>query len=106
MGILNVENLSLSKNHNFILDGVNIDVRQGRIHAIVGPNGAGKSSLAFSIMGLEGYRDVEGELKFKGERINELNAEERANRGITLAWQEPARYEGLTVRKFIGAASR
>ena len=105
MSLLEAENLSLFIEGNTILDEVTMKVKEGSVNALVGPNGAGKSSLAFAIMGLEGYRDVKGKIKFKEKEINNLSVEERSHLGITLAWQEPARYEGLTVEQFIGAAS-
>lgn len=104
MAILETRDLSLEIEGNTILNEVNMDITENKIQAVVGPNGAGKSSLAFSIMDLEGYRDVEGDIIYEGESIVELGVSECADRGIALAWQEPARYEGLTVEKFIGAA--
>lgn len=104
--ILEVRNLSLSKNGSKILNDVNLEVERNKIQALVGPNGAGKSSLAFAIMGLEGYRDVGGDIIYEEENINDLSVSQRAKRGIALAWQEPARYEGLTIRSFIRAAAK
>lgn len=106
MGILEIRDLGLTIDGNRILDNVSLDIWENHIHALVGPNGAGKSSLAFAIMGLEGYQDIEGEIVFNGESLNGLPVPERAKRGITLAWQEPTRYEGLTVRQFINASSK
>lgn len=104
MGILKTKNLSIEFNGKKILDDINIDLWEGHIHAIVGPNGAGKSTLAYAIMGLEGYRNITGDIFFQGESIKDLKIDERARKGMTLGWQEPARYEGLTVEKFIKAA--
>lgn len=106
MGILEVRKLCLKMSGNRILNGLNIDFWEGHIHAVVGPNGAGKSTLASSIMGLEGYRDFTGDILFNGQSIKELSVDERARLGITLAWQEPARYEGLTVEDFVKAGAR
>lgn len=106
MGILEIRDLGLTIDGNRILDNVSLNIWENHIHALVGPNGAGKSSLAFAVMGLEGYQDIEGEIVFNGESLNGLPVPERAKRGITLAWQEPARYEGLTVRQFINASSK
>lgn len=75
------------------------------MHAVVGPNGAGKSTLANTIMGRSGYRDFQGDILYEGESIRDLSIDERARKGITLAWQEPARYEGLTVEEFIWAGT-
>lgn len=106
MGILELVDVSLTLDDNKrILNGVTLDLWEGHIHALVGPNGAGKSTLAFVVMGLSGYRGIMGDIRFRGESLKDLSVSERAQRGITLAWQEPARYEGLTVRQFIQAAS-
>ena len=102
--MLEIRNLSLSANGKRILDDLSLDLWEGYVHAIVGPNGAGKTTLAATIMGLAGYRDVAGDMVFEGQSLRDLAVDERARKGITLAWQEPARFEGLTVRSFIRAA--
>lgn len=106
MGVLEVKNLGLTLNGKKILDDLTIDFWEGHVHAVVGPNGAGKSTLAFTIMGLSGYRDVEGEITFAGESLLGLDVDERARKGITLGWQEPARFEGLRVRDYLGVSAR
>ena len=106
MSILEIKNMSLKLNGKKILDNLNIDFWEGHVHAVVGPNGAGKSTLAYTIMGLEGYRRIEGDILFNGISINDMDIAERAKLGITLGWQEPARYEGLTVRQFIMASAK
>jgi Fe-S cluster assembly ATP-binding protein len=106
MGILEVKDLKLTFNGKPILNRLNIDFWEGHIHAVVGPNGAGKSTLAATIMGLGGYRDFEGDILFEGESIRDLKIDDRARKGITLAWQEPARFEGLPIRQFIGSAAQ
>jgi len=105
MGILEIDNVTLAIEGKKILDSLSIDFWEGHVHAIVGPNGAGKSTLAFTIMGLEGYRDIDGDIRYRDEPITSLDVDERARRGITLAWQEPARYEGLSVQSFIRAGA-
>lgn len=105
MGILEVKNLKLTFNGKSILNNLSIDFWDGHIHAVVGPNGAGKSTLAAAIMGLSGYRGVEGDIIFEGESIRKLSVDRRAQKGITLAWQEPARFEGLVIKDFILAAA-
>lgn len=105
MNILSIKNLSLNINGNKILDDINIEFWQGYIHTLVGPNGAGKSTLAYALMGLEGYTKIEGDIILEGNSIKDLGVAERAKRGITLAWQEPARYEGLTIENFMKAAA-
>ena len=106
MGILQIRDLSLTLDGHQILQDLDLDLWEGHIHALVGPNGAGKSTLAAVIMGLEGFRDHTGEIILRGESIRNLTVDERARRGITLAWQEPARYEGLPVHKFVLAGAK
>jgi Fe-S cluster assembly ATP-binding protein len=103
MGMLEIKNLNLRINGKHILQDINLDVWKGHIHALVGTNGAGKSTLASAVMGLDGYQDISGDILFNGERINELTIDERARRGITFGWQEPARFEGITVTDFVAA---
>ncbi len=103
--ILEVDKLTLYLGKKPILDELSISFWPGHIHAVVGPNGAGKSTLASTIMGLSGYHDYEGNIRFQGETIKDLTTDQRARRGITLAWQEPARFEGLAVRTFLGAGA-
>jgi len=76
------------------------------IHALLGTNGTGKSTLAYVIMGCEGYKPTAGKLFFEGQLINDLKIHERAKLGITMAWQEPVRFEGISVRDYLTAGSR
>lgn len=105
MGLLVLENLKLSLGGKPILNNVSIDFWDGHVHAVVGPNGAGKSTLAATIVGLGGYTEIEGDITFDGQSIRDLAIDERARMGITLAWQEPARFEGLRIRDFIKASA-
>jgi len=84
-----------------IVNNISFKVREKSIHAIIGPNGSGKSTLAYSIMGLPTYKISKGKIFFDGQDITNLNITERAKLGITLAWQEPARIDGLTVLKYL-----
>jgi Fe-S cluster assembly ATP-binding protein len=106
MGILEIKNLRLKINNKKILSSLNLDIWKGHVHAIVGPNGAGKSTLASAIMGLSDYRDITGKIFFEGKEIQDLDIDKRANLGMSFAWQEPARYEGLKVRDFLMAGSK
>lgn len=99
--ILETRDLRLRMSGRSILDGLSMGLVRHRVHAVIGPNGAGKSTLASAIMGLADYRNYEGTILFKGEPIDELSVDQRAQRGVSMAWQEPARYEGLTVERFI-----
>ena len=105
MNILEVKNLTLKKNGKNIIDNLSFTLQRGWVHAVVGPNGAGKSTLAYILMGLDGYRDFTGEIIFDGCPLKSLLVTERARRGITLAWQEPARFEGLGVDMYLEASS-
>jgi Fe-S cluster assembly ATP-binding protein len=104
--ILEIRDLVLEKDGKRIIDGLSMDVWKGHIHAVVGPNGAGKSSLSYVLMGLDGYTDYQGEIKYLGESLKNLSITDRAKKGLTLAWQEPARYEGLTVRQYLEASCK
>jgi Fe-S cluster assembly ATP-binding protein len=106
MIILAVKNLALRLNGRSILENLSIDFWEGHIHAVVGPNGAGKSTLAATIMGLTGYAAFQGDIIFENQSIKHLSVDQRARKGITLAWQEPARFEGLTIREFIRSAAK
>lgn len=105
MGILKLKNLKLKMGDKNILDDLSFDLWKGHVHAIVGPNGAGKSTLAYTIMGIPGYQP-DGDIIYKDKPINTLTIDKRAKQGITLAWQEPARYEGLSVEMFLKAGAK
>jgi Fe-S cluster assembly ATP-binding protein len=106
MGILEIRNVSLTLGGRRILDGLSADFWERNIHALVGPNGAGKSTLASTVMGIEGYRAFDGDILFEGESLKHLPIDERAKLGITMGWQEPARYEGLSVQAYIRAGAK
>ncbi|MEC9489496.1 MAG: ABC transporter ATP-binding protein [Halanaerobiales bacterium] len=99
--LLEVKDLHLKIEDAVILKGMEFSLEKGEVFALIGPNGCGKSTLAYSLMGINNYHPQQGEMIFKGEKINELAINERAKKGITLAWQEPARYQGVTVREFL-----
>jgi Fe-S cluster assembly ATP-binding protein len=106
MSILEIHGLTLRLGDRNILSDLSLDLWEGHVHAIVGPNGAGKSTLSSVIMGLTGYREIQGNILFEGHSITQLTTAERAQAGITMAWQEPARFEGLRVRDFMLAAAK
>ncbi len=99
--LLEVKDLNLKIEDTEILKGIDFSLEKGEVFALIGPNGCGKSTLAYTLMGINNYYPDKGELLFKGEKINDLKINERAKKGITLAWQEPARYQGVTVREFL-----
>ena len=98
--MLNINNLSASINNKEILKGVNINIKPGELHAIMGPNGSGKSTLANVLSGKEGYK-VSGELKFQGKNLNEISIDERAQKGIFLAFQYPTEIPGVNTSNFL-----
>jgi Fe-S cluster assembly ATP-binding protein len=106
MNILEIRNLSLEMGGSRILRNISLDLWEGHTHAIVGTNGAGKTTLVHTIMGLAGYENITGDILFQGESIINRELDERARLGITLAWQEPARFEGLKVKDYILASAK
>ena len=84
-----------------IIDDLSLSIDGGEVHALIGTNGTGKSTLASLIMGCGGCRPDAGEILFGGRSLGGLAIHERAALGITMAWQEPARFEGLTVREYL-----
>lgn len=84
-----------------ILREINARFEEKKVYSILGTNGAGKSTLAYLIMGLEGYRPTRGKILLDGEDITNLSVTERARRGITLMWQEPARFTGIKIRDYL-----
>ena len=87
-----------------IVKGVDLEVDLGQKHAIMGPNGSGKSTLAYALMGHPAYEVTEGQILFDGEDITELGADERAQRGLFLAFQYPHAIPGVTVTSFLRSA--
>lgn len=106
MALLELKNVSLEKDGKFLLKNINMEIWAGYIHAIVGPNGAGKSTLAHTIMGLTDYRKITGDIIFEGKSIKDFSIDERARLGLTLVFQEPARFEGVKVSDFILAGAK
>ena len=102
--MLSIDNLHVSVEGKPILNGINLDVRAGEVHAIMGPNGSGKSTLSSVIAGNEDYEVTEGYIVYKNENINELSPEERAHKGIFLSFQYPVEIPGVTVTNFIKTA--
>jgi Fe-S cluster assembly ATP-binding protein len=101
MALLEIRDLEYQADTRPIISHLSLDLHSGEVHALLGTNGTGKSTLAYLLMGCEKYRPTGGRILFAGELINSLPIFERAKRGITLAWQEPARFEGLSVRHYL-----
>ena len=104
--MLQVSGLTLTLGGHRILDGIDLAVDAGELHALLGANGAGKSSLAYSLMGCAGYRPEAGQIRFAEADVAAMPMHERARRGMALAWQEPARFEGLSVRDYLAIGAR
>jgi len=99
--MLKIEGLNLKKSGKLIINNVSFEVADGEIFGVLGTNGAGKSSLAYVLMGSSGYIPDSGKITFNGNDITRKTIDERARLGITMAWQEPARFEGIPVMDFI-----
>jgi Fe-S cluster assembly ATP-binding protein len=99
--MLVVQNLRLKLNGKSIIDDLNLEVKPGEIHGILGENGTGKTTIAYLIMGVNNYQPTGGKMLFDDQDIAPLSVSQRAKMGISLAWQEPARIEGLTVRDYL-----
>lgn len=101
MELLELHNIRFTATNREILSGLTLSVAAGEVHALLGTNGTGKSTLANMIMGCHGYHPQSGEIFFADTLINDLEIHERARLGICMAWQEPARFEGLRVRDYL-----
>ena len=104
MSLLEVRNLHAGVQGNPILEGINLRVEKGEIHAIMGPNGSGKSTLAGVLAGREAYVVTEGEVLYQGKDLLGLSPEERAREGLFLAFQYPVEIPGVTNMYFLKAA--
>ncbi|PHS25908.1 MAG: Fe-S cluster assembly ATPase SufC [Methylophaga sp.] len=94
--MLEIKNLHASIDGKEILRGINLTVNAGEVHAIMGPNGSGKSTLSNVIAGRDGYEITQGTVTYKGENLLQLKAEERAQRGVFLAFQYPVEIPGVS----------
>src|SRR5438132_14160738 len=101
MALLELKNLHVAlENGTEIVKGVDLSVDLNQVHAVMGPNGSGKSTLAYALMGHPAYEITEGQILFDGEDVTELGADERAQRGLFLAFQYPHAVPGVTVPRF------
>lgn len=99
--LLGIRNLTFSAGDQTILDRLDLEIYPEEIHALLGANGSGKTTLAYLLMGCNGYVPSAGTVLFAGTDLLPLMIYERAKLGLTLAWQEPARFEGVTVREYL-----
>jgi Fe-S cluster assembly ATP-binding protein len=105
LALLELKNLHVAlEDGTEIVKGVDLAVNQNEVHAVMGPNGSGKSTLAYALMGHPAYEITEGEILFDGESLLEMEADERAQRGLFLAFQYPHAVPGVTVTSFLRSA--
>jgi Fe-S cluster assembly ATP-binding protein len=105
LALLELKNLHVAlEDGTEIVKGVDLKVDVGETHAIMGPNGSGKSTLSYAIMGHPAYEVTEGEIVFDGENVAQMGADERAQRGLFLAFQYPHAIPGVTVTSFLRSA--
>ena len=102
--MLEIINLHASIYNKVILNGINLKVNLGEVHAIMGPNGSGKSTLSNVIAGHDGYDIISGDIRFAGESVLDLSPEKRAHLGLFLSFQYPVEIPGVTVSNFIRTA--
>ena len=98
--MLEIKNLQASINNKLILKGLNLSIKPGELHAVMGPNGSGKSTLANVLSGKSGYK-ISGTLNFEGKNLKEIPIEERAQKGIFLAFQYPLEIPGVNTNNFL-----
>lgn len=104
MSLLKLKDLQVSAGGKDILFGINLNVNKGEVHVIMGPNGSGKSTLANALVGNPEYSIDGGEILLEGEKINKLEVDERAKKGIFLSFQIPQEIPGLSLFDFLKAA--
>jgi len=104
MPMLDIKNLHVEIDGQKILNGLDLTVSKGQVHAIMGPNGSGKSTLAYVLAGKKEYQITEGEIRLDGENLLELAPDQRAAKGIFLAFQYPLEIPGVTTMTFLRTA--
>ncbi|AEI75003.1 putative ATP-dependent transporter SufC [Candidatus Moranella endobia PCVAL] len=102
--MLSIKDLNVSVKNNVILNRLNLEVKLGEVHAIMGPNGSGKSTLATTLAGSEDYDVTSGQVLFKGCNLLELEPEERAGKGVFMAFQYPLEIPGVSNQFFLQTA--
>ncbi len=103
--MLDIKNLHATVDGKPILNGIDLTIAPGEVHAIMGPNGSGKSTLAYILTGREGYEVTEGEILFEGRDLMEMEPEERAAAGVFLAFQYPVEIPGVPNTTFLKEAA-
>jgi len=104
MSLLQIKNLHVEIEGKKILNGLDLTVERGKVHAIMGPNGSGKSTLAYVLAGKDDYEITEGEVLFNGENVLAMEPDERAAKGLFLAFQYPIEIPGVATMTFLRTA--
>jgi Fe-S cluster assembly ATP-binding protein len=102
--MLEIKNLHVEVDGKKILNGIDLTVNSGEVHAVMGPNGSGKSTLSYVLAGKEEYEVTDGEVLFKGENLLEMGPDERAIAGLFLAFQYPIEIPGVGTMTFLRTA--
>jgi len=104
MNLVEIDDLHVTVGETPILVGLNLRIPAGEVHAVMGPNGAGKSTLSYAVAGREGYDVTKGDIRLGGESLLALGPDERARRGVFLAFQYPVEVPGVRSKPFLRAA--
>jgi Fe-S cluster assembly ATP-binding protein len=104
MALLEIRNLHATVDDKPIINGLDLTINGGEVHAIMGPNGSGKSTLSYVLSGRDGYEVTDGEVLFDGKNLLEMEADERAREGVFLAFQYPVEIPGVTNITFLRTA--
>jgi Fe-S cluster assembly ATP-binding protein len=104
MNLVEIDDLYVTVGETPIIAGLNLTIPAGEVHAVMGPNGAGKSTLSYAVAGREGYTVTKGDIRLGGESLLELGPDERARRGVFLAFQYPVEVPGVRSKPFLRAA--
>lgn len=102
--MLSIKNLKAKIDDKVILNGINLEVKSGEVHAIMGPNGSGKSTLASVLAGREEFEVLEGDVTYEGKDLLEMSPEDRARDGVFLAFQYPVEIPGVSTINFMKTA--
>ncbi len=104
--MLEIKGLYLRMQDKEIIKGISMRFDNGKKYGILGTNGAGKSSIAYVLMGRDGYNPYDGDILIDGKSLLNLDITQRAKMGLTLLWQEPARFEGISVKNYLTLGNR
>ena len=102
--LLKIKHLKVEVEDKTILNGINLEIDYGQIHALMGPNGCGKTTLAYTLMGHPKYKVVDGKVLFLGQELLKMPVHERAQKGVFLALQHPIQVEGVSIKDFLRQA--